>query len=147
VKSLRVLLAPVALLALAAAFSPAAQGGGKMLKPSKEWKGSVADLELQKLAPAQGVITDAKTFEALWKGWKVGDKMPEINFKKNLVVVATTRGSTLTLVPQLTDAGDLRVLARATRDLRPGFRYQLAVVDREGVKTVNGKDLMEKAEK
>jgi hypothetical protein len=28
-----------------------------------------------------------------------------------------------------------------TKDLRPGFRYVLGVVPREGVKTVNGKDL------
>jgi hypothetical protein len=33
----------------------------------------------------------------------------------------------------------LKVLALATRDLRPGFRYQILVVPREGVKTVNGK--------
>jgi hypothetical protein len=29
----------------------------------------------------------------------------------------------------------------ATRDLRPGFRYVIATVSREGVKTVNGKQL------
>jgi hypothetical protein len=146
-RSLRILFASAALLALAAAFSPAAQGGGKMIKPSQEWKGEVQDEGQQKLAPKGGYIADAKTFEAVWKGWKVGDKMPEINFKKNLVLVATTRGSRLNLRPMLDDKGNLRVLALATRDLRPGFRYQIAVVDREGVRTVNGKELMEKAEK
>jgi hypothetical protein len=29
----------------------------------------------------------------------------------------------------------------ATRDLRPGFRYVIAIVSRKGVKTVNGKRL------
>jgi len=42
---------------------------------------------------------------------------------------------------QVTDKGDLAVLAIATRDLRPGFRYVVSAVPREGVKTVNGKDL------
>jgi hypothetical protein len=31
-----------------------------------------------------------------------------------------------------------------TRDIRPGFRYVLGVVSREGVKTVNKKDLAKK---
>jgi hypothetical protein len=31
----------------------------------------------------------------------------------------------------------------ATRDLRPGFRYEILVLPREGVKTVNGKPLRE----
>jgi hypothetical protein len=29
----------------------------------------------------------------------------------------------------------------ATRDLRPGFRYVITTVSREGVKTVNGQTL------
>jgi hypothetical protein len=42
-----------------------------------------------------------------------------------------------------TDKGDLQALAIATRDLRPGFRYAVLVVPREGVKTINGKELKE----
>jgi hypothetical protein len=37
--------------------------------------------------------------------------------------------------------GDLTVLGFGTRDIRPGFRYVLGVVSREGVKSVNKKAL------
>jgi hypothetical protein len=51
------------------------------------------------------------------------------------------RGKLLTLSASLDETGDLKALGLATRDLRPGFRYALISVPREGVKTVNGKEL------
>jgi hypothetical protein len=137
----RALIASLVALALAVGLAPATRAGGQKLKPVHQWSGSIDDLELQKLSPQSGYLADAKKFAELWKAWKVGEKMPEIDFKKQLVLVATTRGSRLNMTPRLDDKGDLRVLAIATRDLRPGFRYQIAVVDRAGVKTINGKEL------
>jgi hypothetical protein len=114
----------------------------KQIKATRDWKGTVADETLQKKAPANGFITDAKTFKQLWEDWKIGDKVPEIDFKKEVVVVETTRGSILQVGSmKLTDKGDLRVVGIATRDLAPGFRYAVLVLPREGVKTINGKEL------
>ena len=42
---------------------------------------------------------------------------------------------------KLDDKGDLRVVALATRDIRPGFRYAIKSVSKEGIKTVDGKPL------
>ena len=39
------------------------------------------------------------------------------------------------------------MLGAATSDLAPGFRYVIATVSREGVKTVNGKELKEAKDK
>jgi hypothetical protein len=50
-------------------------------------------------------------------------------------------GSRLSLSAQLDEKGNLQVLGVATRDFRSGFRYVLATVSREGVKSVNGKEL------
>jgi hypothetical protein len=120
------------------------QAEDKEIKATKDWKGTVADETLQKKAPANGFITDAKTFKQLWEDWKLGEKAPEIDFKKEIVIVETTRGSNLRVgSPKLTDKGDLRVLGIATLDLAPGFRYALLVLPREGVKSVNGKELKE----
>ena len=55
--------------------------------------------------------------------------------------VATTSGSRLNLNTKLDDKGDLKVVGLGTRDLRPGFRYAIKSVSRDGVKTVNGKEL------
>jgi hypothetical protein len=115
--------------------------GAREVKPTREWSGSVEDVSLQKQAPAHGVITDEKTFATLWRAWQLGDQAPAVDFDKELVFVATTSGSRLRLTPRLTEGGDLKVLALATRDFRPGFRYRLVVLPRAGVKTVNGQPL------
>jgi hypothetical protein len=79
--------------------------------------------------------------EQLWKDWKRTDKLPDIDFTKELVVVSTTTGSRLRLALTLDDKGDLQVGGIATLDFRPGFRYVLTTVRNEGVKTVNAKGL------
>ena len=112
---------------------------GKPVKILQQWSGSVEDLSLQKAAPE--AMVSAPELENLWQAWKVPGQAPKVDFAKELVVVATTRGSILRLAPVLDDKGKLEVRGLSTMDLRPGFRYVIAVVSREGVKTVNGKEL------
>jgi hypothetical protein len=126
-------------LAIAAVVAGDARAQKKAVKLEKEWKGSVEDEALVKDAPA--VIVDAKAFEKLWKAWNIEGKVPAVDFKKELVIITTTSGSKLRLSANCDDKGNLEVLGMATRDLRPGFRYAIATVNREGVKTVNAKPL------
>jgi hypothetical protein len=111
------------------------------LKPTNTWKGSVDDRKLAKEMPENGVITNAKDFEKLVKAWNVAEKVPEVNFDKEIVVVAKTDGSILNLNPVLNEKGDLKTAGFASQDLVPGFRYVIVSVPKEGVKTVNGKEL------
>jgi hypothetical protein len=111
------------------------------VKATNTWKGSVDDEKLQKEMPENGVIVNAKDWEKLAKAWKVADKVPEVNFDKDLIVIATSVGSKLEMGASLDDKGDLKALGFGTRDIRPGFRYVILSVPREGVKTVNGKAL------
>ena len=111
------------------------------LKATNTWMGSIDDEKLAKEMPENGVITNAKDFEKLVKAWKVAEKVPEVNFDKEIVLVAKTEGSKLRLNALLDEKGDLKALGLATRDLRPGFRYVIISVPKEGVKTVNGKEL------
>jgi hypothetical protein len=108
---------------------------GKVV-PTKEFSGSVDDENLAQKAPA--FIADAKALESLWKEWKISDKMPSVDFAKELVVITTSRGSKLKMFMTI-EKGDLKVGGFGTRDLRPGFRYVLATVVREGIMSVNGK--------
>jgi hypothetical protein len=64
-----------------------------------------------------------------------------VDFRKELVLVQTTRGSRLQVIARREAGGNLRAGGIATRDLRPGFRYVIQVVPREGVRTVNGRPL------
>ena len=111
------------------------------LKATNTWMGSIDDEKLAKEMPENGVITNAKDFEKLVKAWKVAEKVPEVDFDKEIVLVAKTEGSKLTLNASVDEKGDLKLLGLATRDLRPGFRYVIVSVPKEGVKTVNGKEL------
>ena len=130
----------VASVALLVAFTAPARADKKPVKTTKEFSGSVDDEALHKDAPA--VIASAKALESLWKSWKIADKQPEVDFAKQLVVITTSRGSKVSLRAILDDTkGDLQVLGLGTRDLRPGFRYVIGLVSRDGVKTVNGKNL------
>lgn len=115
-----------------------AQEKAERVKPIKTWNGSVADVELTKLAPKNNIIANEKNWKKIWAVWAVGDELPEIDFKENLILVGTSRGSRLNTSATLKD-GDMRVISFGTRDLRPGFRYNLVQVSRKGVKTVNGK--------
>ena len=97
--------------------------------------------KLLKDAPENGVISDAKTFTKVWESWKIGEKMPKLDFDKVIVVFVTSVGSKISAKPMLDDKGDLKFIGLGTRDLRPGFRYDMQVVEKEGVKTINGKEI------
>jgi len=131
------LLVGVAALAAVVLFTSDALAQKTAVKPSKEWTGSVDDEALEKDAPA--CVTSAKGLEKLWKAWKIADKVPEVDFTKEIVVVTTTRGSKLRLAAALDEKGNLMVGGLGTRDLAPGFRYVIATVSKEGVKTDQGR--------
>jgi hypothetical protein len=126
-------------LILLVLFATDVQAGKKPVKFLQSWKGSVVDETQQQVAPE--VIANTKILEKVWKAWKIEEKMPKIDFAKEIVVLATTRGSRLNLTANLDDAGNLEVVGMHTLDLADGFRYVIAAVSRDGVKTVNKKEL------
>jgi hypothetical protein len=129
----------VAAVWVGALASASQQALPKTIKPNQVWKGSIADVNLKKGVPE--VITSAREFEKLWKDWKIDGKVPEVDFTKELVAVGTTVGSTLQVSGALDDKGDLRIVSFGTADFGEGFRYVIVTLNRDGVKTVNGKKL------
>ena len=109
----------------------------KPLETLKEWRGDNPNEGLAKDSPK--FITNAKDLEKLWKAWDIKEKLPEIDFAKEILLVETTRGSRLNLKATLDEKGDLQPLGLATRDLRHGFRYVMITVNKAGVKTIAGK--------
>jgi hypothetical protein len=133
------------LMAVAMAMSVSLAFGANDAKQRVEvvqrWAGSVDDVEKMKLALDDRVIADAKTWESLREAWKLGDETKGVDFARQLVLVGTTRGSRIGGEPILGDKGDLSIAFVSTRDLRPGFRYLIFVVPREGITSVNGKPI------
>ncbi len=110
----------------------------KKLEITKKWNGSVANEKAKK----PDAIVSQKGLEAVWKEWKIDEDVPKVDFTKDIVVAVYSSGSKLNMsAANLDDKGDLTVVGFGTRDLRPGFRYVLGVVSKEGIKTVNKKDL------
>jgi hypothetical protein len=138
-KHIRGLFAGLLVLALVGLAVSEVQAQKKQVKPTNEWSGSVEDQNLMKDAPR--CITTAKGLDNLWKAWKITAKMPKVDFDKEIVVIEVTVGSRLRLSANLDAKGNLQVFGLGTRDLRPGFRYVIATVSKDGVKTVNGKEL------
>ncbi len=101
--------------------------------------GSVADETLAKKAPAAGVIVTKKGWDELLKSWDIKKSPFEVDFDKQLVVIATNQGSEVKLTTALDDKGNLGVKVVGTADLRPGFRFAFQRLDRAGIKTINGK--------
>lgn len=128
-----------AALAVFAAPIPADDKKEPAKKPRVELKGDIADESLAKEMPANGVVVSEKGWEKLAKAWGIKDA-PKVDFEKELLVVGTWKGSLFDLRPAVKD-GNLTVGAAGTKDLRPGFRWKVQSVSREGIKTVQGKEL------
>jgi hypothetical protein len=138
-----ILLTVLTMIVLVSFTFQAFSAGKGPVKPSRQWSGSVSDLSLKEAGPE--VVLSKKGLENLWQVWKVPGPVPEVDFSRELIVVQTTQGSQLRLRATLDESGNLEVLGLATRDLRPGVRYVIAVLSSKGVKTVNGQEITGKA--
>lgn len=128
----------VALAVFALGVAPVAAEDPKP-KATVSLSGSLEDEVLKNEMPANGVIASQKEWEKLAKAWSIKDA-PKVNSSKELLVVGTWRGSSFTITP-VVKGGDLTIRAAGTKDLRPGFRWKVDSIAREGIKTVNGKAL------
>jgi hypothetical protein len=127
-------------LVLAGLWVSAAWGEGKEVKPIKEWGGRV-DRDRLKGAPAGDHITNAKDLAKLWKALKIKDKMPKVDFKKELVLVAMNNCGNLTMKLKLDAEGNLTINLLGTTIATFDLGYRIALIKREGIKKINGKAL------
>lgn len=110
---------------------------------SGEWTGKVQDEALRNLAPESSYIADADTWSKLWKAWRPNEEQPKVDFNKELILVGTVPGPNLVLMrPQVNDEGDVRFVVGGTRIGGPGFGYKLIKIASEGIKSVNGQDVV-----
>ena len=106
------------------------------------WTGKVADKSLEKKKPATGFLVTERAFADLWRAWRGKDKLPTVDFDKNLVTVVT--GKTIFEVQYGVD-GQGNLLEKVRAELRStevqGFTYFIAVLPRVGIKSVNGRKI------
>jgi hypothetical protein len=116
------------------------------IKPSEKWTGTYPTNKLDQLPKEQretavGYIGDAKTFKAVWKAWKPDDKLPEVDFKKNVVIFTrNTKFLNRINIAKITlEDGKLDLVALETRTANPiedKVHMAMAVIPRKGVKNI-----------
>lgn len=129
--------------ALALVTTAVAENEARKVPILQKWSGIHKDEKLQKESPSTGYVINATTFAKLWKTWRPDEKVPEVNFKEEIVLVATAPGpNEVTITPQLSEKGNLVLRPSDTLVEGPGFGYQIVVIKRAGIKTIQGKPIV-----
>lgn len=106
------------------------------------YAGYVEDGDYQTIESRHDFIVDQDTFDEMWLDWNPTSIAPEVDFEENLVVVATVVGPNhIMMQPTLDSNGNLMLKAASTRMWGPGFSYQIQVIPRDGVESVNHVDI------
>ena len=140
---------PVALLLALASPSPRAAGADEKPKPKpvkleKTWNGIVPIGLRGNGRP--GYIADKTSWEDLWKRFRGGEAVPAVDFDTELVLVAVNSDPNgIGIGASLDDKGDLMLTSVTTLKafINPTTcAYQLAVVKRDGIKTIGGNPIV-----
>ena len=105
------------------------------LKPMREWKGEAGPGVEH--GPTRSVILSSEDYVKLWKELGLDRSPGAIEFSTEFAVVVTSRGSGIAFRLRDEGEGKLKVMSIATRDIRPGLRYAIAVISRQGWQEVN----------
>jgi hypothetical protein len=104
-------------------------------QPLREFHGTTTE-EVAGPIPDE-VIKDQGAYEAALRKLGLKESPGEADFTQEALFLTTTRGSRISL--RLTDEGEgmVRVMAMATRDIRPGLRYVFGVFSKKDWKQIN----------
>jgi thiol-disulfide isomerase/thioredoxin len=110
------------------------------IDPVRDDHGRVSGKHLSSAAPADGLITDAKSLQKLCRDWKLKTRDFDIDFSRQFLTVATAPGSSVSITFKKDEMGNLTGAALATLDTSTNsFSYCIAVMNRDGIRSYNGK--------
>jgi hypothetical protein len=121
------------------------QSGRERIEIEKEWRGEIKQ-ELRRQAPPDLFIANEKAWAKLWKAYRGNEELPKIDFEKQLILVGVSDAINHDPMPGLTpvEEGDLKVMF-LSHLTPPGntetCRYTFVLINREGVKSINGKPI------
>jgi len=108
---------------------------GTPVKPLNTWSGR---LPLGVQPPLQSSLATREDMARIWAQCHVKGAVPEIDFDRRIVLIAIRRGSSAKLTQARLVDGNLTTNVVVTPDMPPYMSCAIAVVDRTGIKTVNG---------
>jgi len=97
--------------------------------------------------PPNGFITKKGDFDKLWKAWLLEEKVPRVDFKTSLIVVATSRKGPIKAAVLVDEkkTGDMKIKVELERQAEgKGLQVLIAVFPRAGIKTIEGKAIADK---
>ena len=106
------------------------------------YTGYIEDGDYQSEDSRHDFIVDQTAFDELWLDWNPAEVAPEIDFDQHMVVVATVPGpNQIMMQPTLDANGNLMLKAASTRMGGSGFSYEIQIIPREGIESVNHVDI------
>ena len=127
-----------AMLAFTVATAPARAAEPKPTD-TVDLSGTVIDLDQLKALSGTGVILSQKEWERLAAAWGVKEP-PKVDFTKELLLVGTWRGTGFKFLNDMKD-GDLTTELVGDKEEKPGFRFKVISLKRDGIKSFQGKAL------
>jgi hypothetical protein len=135
-------------------FRPSADGSNdwesKSAKASRKvpilvsWSGECA-IALREKAPRFEFIKSAEKLKGLWSAWRPKEAVPQVNFDQAILLVAANGDPNSMSIEGLLNAdGDVRFGIIQTAVGYTGattFRYHIALISRDGVKSIHGQRL------
>jgi hypothetical protein len=107
----------------------------------KAWVGHLQDRALEKEKPADGLIKSADEFAKLWTAWFGKEKLPEIDFDKQVVIVETSTKAGIHRLHLIDNTGDVQVFVSLVTGVPDKCSFGILAVDRKGIKTIQGKPI------
>jgi hypothetical protein len=105
------------------------------IKVRQTWIVDQTNLALTE-APKSSLIDNQEDFAKLWKAWR-SDQLPKVDFAKEFVLVLTDdENAGVDIKAALDMDGVLRISTLSTQRVSYGKTYVLAIVARDGIKSV-----------
>lgn len=120
---------------LGATISPADETGKTELQPLREFRGERPEFDSSPIP--EELILDEASYQVAWKALGLTESPGKVDFAQEALFLSTTRGSRIHLRLKDEGEGRLRVMAMATRDIRPGCRYVFGVFSKKEWKQIN----------
>ena len=121
---------------------PMASASEKTIQPVKVLSTGMLDGEgLDRLIPAGNFFTNQADFEKLWQDWLLERPAPQVDFQKNLVVIATSTEGPIEEASLVSGkkAGQMHVQVKLERKSKTsGFYTLIAVFPRARIESING---------
>lgn len=130
---LAVAFALAGLVACAASAEIAAKT--RELRPERTYSGT---LPLAVPPLMQSPITSRTDLERAWAMCSVKEPMPALDFRQRMVLATVARSSKVSFVKLALDGGDLRTTVAVAPDMPDHHTCAFAIVDRAGIKSING---------